>query len=159
MTASVGGHADAIKLLLENGADARFADGEGVTPLMNAAENGTASKLKLLVDSKSAKKDKEAKGKYVDFVSGTGFTALIIAAAHGHSSAIEYLLKDAKADVNAMHETHVTPLMYAEASRHAGVMKLLLEVGKVDVNELHTNGGLALLEAATGGAGPPFKYF
>mmetsp|Transcript_27752 Transcript_27752/g.50067 ORF Transcript_27752/g.50067 Transcript_27752/m.50067 type:complete len:944 (+) Transcript_27752:153-2984(+) len=158
MTASVGGHADAVKLLLENGADARFADGEGVTPLMNAAENGTASVLKLLVDSKSAKKDEEAKGKYVDLVSGTGFTALIIAAAHGHSSAIEYLLKDAKADVNAMHETHVTPLMYAAASGHADAMKLLLEVGKVDVNELHTNGGSALLEAATGGAGEAMKF-
>jgi ankyrin repeat protein len=31
MTASVGGHVEAAKLLLENGADARFADGEGVT--------------------------------------------------------------------------------------------------------------------------------
>ena len=79
MTASVGGHADAVKMLLENGADARFADGEGVTPLMNAAENGTASVLKLLVASNSAKKDEETKGKYVDLVSNTGFTALIIA--------------------------------------------------------------------------------
>lgn len=158
MTASVGGHADAVKLLVENGADARFADGEGVTPLMNAAENGTASVLKLLVESKSATKDEDTKGKYVDLVSGTGFTALIIASAHGHSSAIEYLLKDAKADVNVMHETHVTPLMYAAASGHVEAMKLLLDVGKVDVNELHTNGGSALLEAATGGAGEAMTF-
>jgi ankyrin repeat protein len=37
-------------------------------------------------------------------------------------------------------------------------MKLLLDVGKVDVNELHTNGGSALLEAATGGAGVAMKF-
>ncbi|KAL7539128.1 hypothetical protein ACHAXR_009053 [Thalassiosira sp. AJA248-18] len=158
MTAAVGGHADAVKLLLDNGADATFADGEGVTPLMNAAENGTASVLKYLVESASAKKHEESKGKYVDFVSNTGFTALIIASAHGHTDAIEYLLKDAKADVNAMHETHVTPLMYAAASGHVDAMKLLLDVGKVDVNELHTNGGSALLEAATGGAGEAMKF-
>jgi ankyrin repeat protein len=158
MTASVGGHAEAVKLLLDNGADARFADAEGVTPLMNAAENGTASVLKLLVESSSAKKDEESKGRYIDLVSNTGFTALIIASAHGHSAAMEYLLKDGKADIHAMHETHVTPLMYAAASGHVEAMKLLLDVGKVDVNELHTNGGSALLEAATGGAGEAMKF-
>eukprot|EP00578_Thalassiosira_sp_NH16_P016295 CAMPEP_0181127708 /NCGR_PEP_ID=MMETSP1071-20121207/28344_1 /TAXON_ID=35127 /ORGANISM="Thalassiosira sp., Strain NH16" /LENGTH=944 /DNA_ID=CAMNT_0023213469 /DNA_START=147 /DNA_END=2981 /DNA_ORIENTATION=+ len=158
MTASVGGHAAAVKMLLENGADARYTDGEGVTPLMNAAENGTAPVLKLLAESNSAKKDEETKGRYVDLVSNTGFTALIIASAHGHEGAIEYLLKDAKADVNAMHDTHVTPLMYAAASGHIDAMKMLLDVGKVDVNEEHTNGGSALLEAATGGAGEAMKF-
>jgi ankyrin repeat protein len=158
MTASVGGHADAVKMLLDNGADARFTDGEGVTPLMNAAENGTTAVLKLLVESSSSKKDEETKGKYVDLVSNTGFTALIIASAHGHTEALKYLLNEAKADVNAMHETHVTPLMYAAASGHVDAMKLLLEEGKVDVNELHTNGGSALLEAATGGAGEAMEF-
>ena len=158
MTASVGGHVDTVKLLLDNGADARFTDADGVTPLMNAAENGTAAVLKLLVERKSAKSDEETKGKYVDIVSTTGFTALIIASAHGHAGAIEYLLKDAGADVNAMHETHVTPLMYAAASGHIEAMRLLLDVGKVDVNELHSNGGSALLEAATGGQGEAMKF-
>lgn len=158
MTASVGGHASTVKLLLENGADARYTDGEGVTPLMNAAENGTVAVLKLLAESESAKKDEDTKGKYVDIVSNTGFTALIIAAAHGHIDALQYLLYDAKADVNAMHETHVTPLMYAAASGHVEAMELLLDVGKVDVNELHTNGGSALLEASTGGQGEAMQF-
>ena len=157
MTASVGGHAEAVRLLLENGADARYADGEGVTPLMNAAENGTAAVLKLLAESKSAKAGTTG-DKYVDLVSRTGFTALIIASAHGHAGAIEYLLKEGGADVNAMHETRVTPLMYAAASGHVDAMRLLLDVGKVDVNELHTNGGSALLEAATGGAGEAMGF-
>ncbi|KAL7550470.1 hypothetical protein ACHAWF_014576 [Thalassiosira exigua] len=158
MTASVGGHAAAVKLLLEHGADPRFSDAEGVTPLMNAAENGTAAVLKLLAESDAATKDEEAKGKYVDSVSDTGFTALIIASAHGHADAIRYLLEGAGADVDAMHETRVTPLMYAAASGHIDAMKILLDVGKVDVNELHTNGGSALLEASTGGAGEAMKF-
>jgi len=158
MTAAVGGHADAVKLLLEHAADARYTDAEGVTPLMNAAENGTVAVMRLLVASDSAKNDEATKGKYVDVVSETGFTALIIASAHGHSDAIKYLLTDAGADVNAMHETRVTPLMYAAASGHVEAMTLLLNEGKVDVNEMHTNGGSALLEAATGGAGEAMKF-
>lgn len=160
MTAAVGGHADVAKLLLDNGADARYADGDGVTALMNAAENGNVEVLKLLIDSKSAKatSDGDNKGKYVDLVSKSGFTALIIACAHGHTDAIKYLLTEAKADVNAMHETHVTPLMYAAASGHIEAMQLLFDIGKVDVNELHSNGGSALLEASTGGAGEAMKF-
>jgi ankyrin repeat protein len=46
MTASMGGHAKAVRLLLENGTDAHFADGKGVTPLMNATENGMTAVLK-----------------------------------------------------------------------------------------------------------------
>ncbi|KAL7461387.1 hypothetical protein ACHAXS_003047, partial [Conticribra weissflogii] len=164
MTASVGGHEAAVKLLLEHGADAAFRDAEGVTPLMNAAENGTAGVLKLLAESQSAKRaDADAanaasRGKYVDWVSDTGFTALIIAAAHGHLDALRYLLTEANADVTAMHETRVTPLMYAAASGHVEAMRLLIDLGKVDVNDLHTNGGSALLEAATGGAGEAMKF-
>jgi ankyrin repeat protein len=158
MTASVGGHAEAVRLLLEHGADARYADGEGVTPLMNAAENGTAAVLKLLAESDSARAGEETRGKYVDLVSNAGFTALIIASAHGHAGAIEYLLTEGGADVNAMHETRVTPLMYAAASGHVDAMRLLVDAGKVDVNELHTNGGSALLEAATGGAGDAMRF-
>ena len=48
--------------------------------------------------------------------------------------------------------------MYAAASGHVDAMRLLLDVGKVDVNELHTNGGSALLEAATGGAGEAMGF-
>jgi len=48
--------------------------------------------------------------------------------------------------------------MYAAVSGHVDAMRLLLDVGKVDVNELHTNGGSALLEAATGGAGEAMQF-
>ena len=58
-----------------------------------------------------------------------------------------------------MHDTHVAPLMYAAASGHVDALRLLLDVGKVNLKELHTNGGSALLEVATGGAGKVMKFF
>lgn len=144
MTASVGGHMEAVKQLLDNGADAKAMDGDGLTPAMNAAENGNVEVLKLLaknVDDST----------YLDIMSVTGFNALIIASAHGHTDAVEYLLQ-AGADASAVHENGVSALMYAAASDHVNVMKILLEKGKIDIDFRHTNGGTALLEAATGGA-------
>jgi len=149
MTASVGGHTDAVQQLLDNGADPRAVDQDGLTPLMNAAENGTVAVMRKLVEASG---DQIGPTPYVDLMSKTGFTALIIAAAHGHTDVIEYLLNEAKADVHAVHSNGVTALMYAAASGHVNAMKALLDIGKVDVNEKHTNGGSALLEAATGGA-------
>ncbi|KAL7525819.1 hypothetical protein ACHAWF_001520 [Thalassiosira exigua] len=125
---------------------------------MNAAENGMAAVLKLLTESDVALKDEVTKGKYVNLVSNTGFTALIIASVHGHTDAIQYLMEGGGADVDAMHETRVTPLIYVAASGNIGAMKLLLDMGNVDVNELHTNGGSALLEVSTSGAGEAMRF-
>ena len=46
MAASVGGHLDAVKLLLKNGADANGKDNDGLTPAMNACEKPGAEVLK-----------------------------------------------------------------------------------------------------------------
>ncbi len=126
------------------GADPRYADAEGVPLLVNAAENRTLAVMKLLAESDGAKRDGEAKGEYLDVVSTKGFTALIIELAHGHLGTIEYLLKDTRAEMNAMHEIHATLLMYAAASGHIGTMKLLLGIIGVDVNEIHNNSGSLL---------------
>lgn len=144
MTASVGGHEEAINMLLEHGADPTAADKDGLTPLMNAAENGSVSVLKALTE-------KAKDPSYLNAVSATGFNALIIAAAHGHAAAIEYLL-EAGAEVDGASDNKVTALMYAAASNHVDAIKVLLEKGNAAVDAKHTNGGTALLEAATGGA-------
>lgn len=152
MTASANGHENVISILLQNGADATAVDQDGLTPLMNAAESGNVKVLTALVESVDDAKKKE----YVDALSDTGFTALIVAAAHGHNDAIKYLLTGADATVDFMHETGVTALMYAAAGGHAEATKILLEHG-ADVNILHSNGGSALLEASTAGAKEALK--
>jgi ankyrin repeat protein len=142
MTASVGGHAEAVKLLIENGADASATDKDGLTPLMNAAENGDVETLKAILE-------KVDDPDYVNQMSNTGFTALIIASAHGHVEAIEYLVSKG-AKVDAVHENKVTALMYAAAAGHLEAMKVLIK-GGADLEFKHTNGGTALLEASTAG--------
>ncbi len=151
MTASVAGHVDAVKLLLENDANPHAVDADGLTALMNAAENGSVDVMKELIKSSSD-------DKYVDTMSTTGFNALIIASAHGHSDAVKFLIKEAKVDVNLVHDNQVTSLMYAAASGKVDTMKVLLEDGKVDVNALHTNGGSALIEACTAGAAEAIAF-
>eukprot|EP00980_Cylindrotheca_fusiformis_P028070 scaffold22577_cov122-Cylindrotheca_fusiformis.AAC.49 len=143
MTASVGGHTQAVELLLENGADPAVTDSDGLTPLMNAAENGSVAIMKLLIGHADDPN-------YVNIMSNTGFSPLIIAAAHGHVDAVSYLV-EAGCDVDAVHDNKVTALMYAAASGHINAMKVLIEKGKANLDIKHTNGGTALLEAASGG--------
>lgn len=142
MTASVGGHVDAVALLLENGADPTVADQDGLTALMNAAESGSVEVMRLLVE-------KADDPSYVNVMSESGFSAMIIAAAKGNTDAIKYLIETG-CDVNAVHENKVTALMYAAASGHIDAMKVLIE-SNADLEIKHTNGGTALLEACTGG--------
>jgi len=139
----VGGHSEAVEILLENGADPTVADNDNLIPLMNAAENGTVATLKVILDHVE---DPD----YVNRMSNTGFSSLIIAAAHGHADAVEYLL-DAGADADAVHDNKVTALMYAAAAGHLDAMKMLIGKGKTDLEFRHTNGGTALLEASTAG--------
>lgn len=129
--------------MLENGADPTVADNDNLIPLMNAAENGTVATLKVILDHVE---DPD----YVNRMSNTGFSSLIIAAAHGHADAVEYLL-DAGADADAVHDNKVTALMYAAAAGHLDAMKILIGKGKTDLEFRHTNGGTALLEASTAG--------
>jgi ankyrin repeat protein len=151
MSASIGGHYDVVRLLVEHGADVTVTDMDGSTPLMNAAENGTMAIVELI--STTAQFDP----KYMNAISKSGYTALIIAAAHGHTDIVRYLLEH-QADANTVSETQVTAFMYAAASNRVDVMKVLVEVGKVDIEMKHNNGGTALLEAATGSAVEALQY-
>jgi len=154
MTASVAGHVETVKLLLDNDADALAVDADGLTALMNAAENGSTDTLKALTEAAG----EGGEIKYVDMMSLTGFNALIIASAHGHTDAVKYLINEAKANIQLVHDNAVTSLMYAAASGHVDTMKVLLADGKDDINALHTNGGSALIEACTAGATDAIKF-
>jgi len=146
MAAAMGGYVEVLRVLLQHGADAAATDDDGLTPLMSASENGTLSCVEVLV--KDAKVDDVSA--YINMFSHTGYSALVIASAHGHKGVVEFLLENG-ADVNAADvNTKVTPLMYAAAGGHVDVVKVLLSHG-ADISILHNNGGTALLEAATGG--------
>jgi len=154
MTSSVAGHVEAAKLLLEEAADPLATDSDGLTALMNAAEKGAADVLMVLIDAAV----ENGQDSYVDMMSATGFNALIIASAHGHKDAVKYLINEASADVNLVHDNKVSALMYAAASGHVDVLRILLEDGKVNINDLHTNGGSALIEACTAGASEAISF-
>lgn len=143
MTAASGGHSEAIEILIENGADPTLGDADNLIPLISAAENGSVASLKVILDHVD---DSD----YINRISDTGLSSLMIASAHGHADAVEYLL-DAGAAVDAVHDNEVTALMYAAAAGHLDCIKILIDKGKSDIQHRHTNGGTALLEASTAG--------
>ncbi len=123
----VYGKADAVKFLIQRGADVNLANKAGATPLMRAA--GQPDVIQLLV----------ANGADVRARSGLGNTPLhTTARSFGASKSIELLLK-AGADVNATNVFGATPLMIAAASGDLDSVKLLVKNG-ADVNA-HSRGG------------------
>lgn len=151
MTASVGGHTDAVALLLENGVNPTTQDKEGMTALMNAAENGNVEIMKLLV---KMAEDPD----FVNQVSSNGLSPIVMASAHGKTDAVKYLLS-AGSDANAFFgDSKVTALMYAAAGDHIDALAALIDDGKADLEAKHSNGGTALLEAATGGQEKAVKF-
>jgi ankyrin len=114
---------DTAQLLIRAGADVKFVDRYGVTPMFLAASNGNAAMLKLLLDA----------GADPNTVDPTGETTLMTAAKIGDLDSVRLLLdRGAKADT-ADPTYKQTALMIAVREDHAPVVKLLVERG-ADVN-------------------------
>ncbi|XP_060944865.1 ankyrin repeat domain-containing protein 50 [Limanda limanda] len=163
-SAAWGGHSEAVRLLLDAGADVDGCDGEARTALRAAAWGGHEEIVLTLLDY----------GAQVDKADGKGRTPLIAAAYMGHHEAVEILL-DRKAEVDLAdgdgrtalsvaalcvptaagiksygevaslllergadpgHRDHdgMTPLLLAAYEGHEEVVELLLEAG-ADVDE------------------------
>ena len=129
-----------VKLLLEQGADARAARHDGVTALMSAALGGHEAMARLLLQH----------GADVTAACNDGITALMEAAIGGHEAVARLLLQHG-ADVAAAEDDGSTALMVAALGGHEAVAQLLLQHG-ADVNVAVSNDGTtALTRAALGG--------
>lgn len=136
---SYQGRPDAVTTLLANGADARFADAAGDTPLHHAARCVEPIVAALLVDA----------GADVDAVNREGMTALGIACGAANWAVAGFLLeRRAKPDVAAAQPA----LLLAagvDVDDPAGVSLLLKQRANVDASDV--NGRTPLMAAAAGG--------
>lgn len=125
-SSSFGGHNEAVKMLLEAGAEVEGCDPEGRTALRAAAWGGHEEILLTLLGH----------GAKVDSMDHEGRTPLIAAAYMGHKEAVEILL-EAGAEVDLADGDGRTALSVAAlcvpsaagGSRHGEVVSLLLERG------------------------------
>ena len=125
--AARSGDLDAVRALLQEGADVNAANGDGMSALHWAAERGDAEMVDALVHAGAA----------VDTVTRIGhYTPLHVASTGGHAAAILRLV-EAGADVSATTSTTgVTPLHLAAAAGSAAAVDALLDHGAdVDARE------------------------
>lgn len=151
--AAMKGDRDAVRKLLQRGADVNAVQGDGVTALHWAATKGDAALASMLVTAGGNVRATTRFGGYtplhvaseigsapvittlvkagadVNVGTGTGATPLMLAAASGDTAAIAALL-DAGAKPNATEsERGQTPLMFAAAANRLPAVKLLLARG------------------------------
>jgi ankyrin repeat protein len=137
MIASLYGDVEAVKLLLDAGADANAAADDGATALMWGARNSQI--VQLLIDS----------GASVSARSKLGRTPLAIAAAHAGNAQAASALLAAGADVNAQDNARVTPLTAAASTGDTELLQLLLDAGAdVHLGDAKGYDGAPLTQAA-----------
>jgi ankyrin repeat protein len=141
--ASMNGHAEVVKLLLQRGADATIPSVLDMTPLSSACEGGHLGVVQLLLDHQGP----QALG----MTPSTGATPLHYAARGGREDVVKFLLGKG-ADANSQHEDGWTPFTEASSQGHVGVAQLLLEhMGVWDVDTQDRNRKTALHWAAGNG--------
>jgi ankyrin repeat domain-containing protein 50 len=118
MVASFFGHAAAVELLLQKGAELESQDKNGRTPLSWAAEKGHTEVVELLLQ----------KGAELESEGDDGGTPLSWAAVNGHTEVVELLLQKG-AEVESKDKDGWTPLSWAAEDGHTEVVELLLQKG------------------------------
>ncbi len=135
--AACNGHAQAVVILLKNGADPNALYQElGIShPLMNAATEGLDDIVKLLLDY----------GGDVNIMQGEG-TSLMQASFRGHVSTVKLLLKHG-ADINIKNKQNETALWHAARNGYDEIVQVLLDYGAgIDVRS--RDGDTPLMEAS-----------
>ena len=132
------GSAEAMKLLLDRGADPNIRNSSQSTALMWAATD--IRKVRLLLD----------RGADVNAVSSRGRSALFLAAMSAPSVEIVRLLTARGADVKVVDVLKMTALHAATWGNDTETIRLLADAG-LDVNAAHIAGFTPLINAANAG--------
>ena len=137
MYAAEIGSLDAMRLLIEHGADVNTQNAFGSTALMWSVYD--PAKVRLLLDH----------GAQVNTVARSGRTALIVAGFTSPSADVVRLLLAKGAKVDVMDARHVTPLNAATFGNDTATVRLLLDAG-ADIQTPDTFIGLTPLMNAAG---------
>ena len=136
LMASVEGHTEIVKVLLERGAQVDLQDNGGWTALMWASYSGCTEIVNVLVE----------RGAQVDLQNNVGLTALIWASGRGHTEIVRVLL-ERSAQVDLQNNDGWTALMWASCRGHTEIVNVLLQRGaQVDLQD--TDGSTALMLAS-----------
>jgi ankyrin repeat protein len=120
--AALYGHAEAVRVLLDAGANVNARTIiSSWTPLMAAASEGKIEIMRILFD----------RGADINAENPGGTTALTIAARNGHTDTVQVLL-DRGADVNQRSPDGVSALSAAAAFGQTHIVRLLLSKGARD---------------------------
>lgn len=134
---SKNNNTDVVILFLKAGMYPDVEDEYGMTALMNAAADGSAEILDILIDAGSR----------------GGWAPLLLAADNGQTEIVQVLLK-AGIDVNAKAYGRETPLIVAARKGHTETVKALIDAG-ADVEAKDHQGATAVVLAASGGHARP----
>ena len=136
VTAAEKGNFEAVKKMLEYGADPNMRNNYGATPLSWAAEKGHTEMVKVLLEA----------GADPNMKNGNGSTPLGWAVYCGHTDSVKVLLEYG-ADPNIRDATGNTPLVWATHYGRTDSVKVLLEYG-ADPNMKNENDSTPLELAA-----------
>jgi ankyrin repeat protein len=133
MHASTRGATDAIKILVEAGADVNAKSDNGTTPLIQAASNNRLEAIRLLLEQRA---DPDARhGQF-------SATALHWTAGSGRLEATQALIAG-KANLNLQDKAGRTALMMEADNGNLDVVKALLDA-KADITLADSNGQRAV---------------
>ena len=140
MEAAGKGNKEAVKLLIQKGADIHGEDGSGYRALMWAAMKGHKDTVELLIQKGA---DIHAKSKY------GGKTALMLAIKEEHKNIVELLIQKG-ADIHVKDRYGGTALMWAAYGGYKDIIELLIQKG-ADIHVKDRYGETALMWASMKG--------
>eukprot|EP01138_Halocafeteria_seosinensis_P002298 gb/GECG01002354.1/.p1 GENE.gb/GECG01002354.1/~~gb/GECG01002354.1/.p1 ORF type:complete len:879 (+),score=101.15 gb/GECG01002354.1/:1-2637(+) len=139
------GRMDALKKLLELGADVNHQDARlGKTPVMKAAMRGFVGIVEQLIENNAQLGIKDDDGR----------TALHDAALYGETTVIQVLVQKG-ADVNAADPLGKTAVFHCCRLGNLGTLKFLVDEMKANVHARDVYGNTALIEASMWGRDEP----